>query len=30
MTDLVHAIATSPRPPVRSLAIAAEEAPDGR
>lgn len=30
MTDLVHAIATMPRPPMRSLAIAAEEAPDGR
>jgi len=30
MTDLVHAIATQPRPPVRSLAIAAEEPSDGR
>ena len=30
MTDLVHAIATMPRPPMRSLAMAAEEAPDGR
>lgn len=30
MTDLVHAIATQPRPPVRALAIAAEESPDGR
>ena len=30
MTDLVHAIATQPRLPVRALAIAAEESPDGR
>jgi CBS domain-containing protein len=30
MTDLVHAIATLPRPPVRALAIAVEEAPDDR
>jgi len=30
MTDLVHAIATTPRPPLRTLAIAAEEAPDDR